>query len=229
MIGLLLVVLGATPRPYDPAQIGRMNELAVALRSHVAALDVGIAKEKDQPLLEEAREGYAVVWGPTTLACLSFLVEDATTIDVVGPRGKLAAKVTLYDVERRVALLETQKPLATIGLVPAEKAPAASRGRDEILFALVGTNVEDNVISGVIVDDGSAAELEKHPRISLQLALGMPVFDPLVRFVGYARAVSWDKDRGMIVTADHVLAAKTATTAALPARPAASPRPWWAR
>lgn len=215
--------------PFDPARIDAMQRMADRLRTHVAYLDIELPAEPGQPLAETSRDGFGVAWGPNRVLCLSFLVDGAANVTVRGPRGTVAARVILADVERRVAILETASPLVGIGLVSAPAAPQTSRAIDAPVFALVGTTVESHVLIGHVLDEGTLAELQGHPRISLKLLRGMPVFDDRARFVGYSRAVAWDRDTAMIITPEHVRAAATATTAR--ALPPKAPReePWWVR
>lgn len=217
------------PVPFDPSRIDAMSRMADRLRTHVPYLEITMRPEPGQPLADETIDGFGVAWGPRRIVCLSFLAEGAAEIRVRGPRGTTRARAILRDVERRVAVLETAEPLASIGLVVPPLAPPTSRALDAEVFALVGTTLEAHVLVGHVLDVGDEAELEGHPRVSLKLMRGMPVFDDRARFVGYARAVAWDRDTAMIVTPEHIQAASTATTAARAPKKAAREEPWWVR
>ncbi|MEO1337446.1 MAG: hypothetical protein AAFV29_17510, partial [Myxococcota bacterium] len=132
------------------------------------------------------------------------------------------------DTPRRVALFRTEKPLASIGLKSSQPLDRDKRQVDADVFALVNTDPGAGVLQGVITQVGREPEYEGHPRTSLELSFGMPVFDAYTRWVGFARAVAWDRDRQMLIPPDKVRLARTATAA-----PAAAPekpsRPWWAR
>lgn len=217
------------PSPFDPARVDAMSKLADRLRTLVPYLEITLPRDRTQPLSEEVRDGFGVAWGPRRILCLSFLVAGAERIVVRGPRGSVEARVVLTDVERRVAILETDAPVTQAGLEPVALAPASARTIDTPVFALVGTAIEAHVLIGHVLDDGVMAELEGHPRVSLALRQGMPVFDDRARFVGYSRAVAWDRDTAMIVTPEHVQAAVTATTAARLPKPRPKEEPWWVR
>lgn len=219
-------------RIYKPAALADLQALVPVLRTHVAHLEVEVAPSSDDPLRETERDGYAVVLDPHRLAVLSFTVENAKRIMISGPGDKrIPGLVVLSDVERRVAIIESKIALSQAGLVPAPIAPLASRRIEDDVFALVFSGQEATVMHGVFVYVGDDPEYGGHHRVDLKLARGMPVFDSRARFVGYARAVAWDKDPLMIVTPEMIQAARTATGAA--ARDSASPkksaRPWWSK
>jgi hypothetical protein len=228
MLGLLALAVLAEA-PFDPARVDAMARMADRLRTHVVYLEVELPAERGQPLSEGTRDGFGAVWSERRVVCLSFVVADARAVRVRGPRGVTSARVILTDVERRVALLEVDVPLSTLGLGVPERAPETSRQLDAPVFALVGTAADAHVVTGHIIDDGRQPELEGHPRVSLELTLGMPLFDDRARLVGYARRVSWDKDTAMIVTPVQVEAARSATTAAARPKPPQDARPWWVR
>lgn len=228
MIGVLALTLVAQA-PFDPARVDAMARMAERLRSHVVYLEVDLAAERHQPLAEASRDGFGAVWSERRVVCLSFVVADAARVRVRGPAGAAEGRVILSDVERRVALIETDVPLAKLGLRVPERAPDTSRQLDAPVFALVGTADDAHVVTGYVIDDGRQPELEGHPRVSLELKLGMPLFDDRARLVGYARRVSWDKDPAMIVTPVQVEAARSATTAAARPKPRTDERPWWVR
>lgn len=217
-----------TERIYDVTSTRDRTELARHLRRYVAYVTVEVARAPGQPLSEPARTGYAVPWTANRLAVLCFLVENARSVRVQGPDGGLSAEVILYDIEHRVAILETPAPLARIGLAPVTPVGTAELRVGETVFALVSTLPNAGVVDGVVTEIGRAPELEGHPRIDLVLTHGMPVFDARARFVGYARAVGWDRDRRMLVPPDKVTGAQTATSArGVP--PSSKARPWWGR
>ncbi len=217
------------PSPFDPSRIDAMSRMAERLRTHVPYLEVTLRKEPGQPLAEETVDGFGIAWGPRRIVCLAHLVEGAAEIRVRGPRGTTTARAILRDLERRVAILETAEPLASIGLQVPPLAPASSHALDAQVFALVGTSLESHVLIGHVLDVGDQEELEGHPRVSLGLTRGMPVFDERARLVGYARAVAWDRDTAMIVTPEHIRAASTATTAARAPKKPTREEPWWVR
>lgn len=224
-----LALLVVAEAPFDPARVDAMARMAERLRSHVVYLEVDLPAERGQPLAESSRDGFGAVWSARRVVCLSFVVADAARVRIRGPSGSTTGRVILADVERRVALVEADVPLSTLGLRVPELAPDTSRQLDAPVFALVGTAADAHVVIGHVVDDGRQPELEGHPRVSLDLRLGMPLFDDRARLVGYSRRVSWDKDTAMIVTAAQVEAARSATTAAARPKPPKDERPWWVR
>ena len=234
MLGSIVLTLALThaagapgERIYEVTSTGDRAELAKFLRRYVAHITAEVARE-DSVLSEPARTGYAVPWTDHLLAVLCFTVEDAKRIRVQGPDGSLFAKIILYDAERRVALLETTDPLSKIGLVPVSRVKTSELKVEQPVFALVSTLEEAGVVDGVITDLGEEPELEGHPRTDLLLTHGMPVFDDRARFIGYARAVAWDRDRQMLVPPDKISAAQAATHAR-DAKKTSSERPWWGR
>jgi hypothetical protein len=212
---------------FDPLSLEDLHRMSAVLRRHVAHVKVRVSSEKGQPLQDDTRDGFGIVLAPHRLAVLSFVIQGAKEAKITGPKGSLRARVLFEDVERRVAFLEPESPFDTIGLFPAVIGPRLER--DDAVFAIVSTEGDPGVLSGVVTDDARMPEYEGHARVSLELRFGMPVFDDRARFVGYSRTVAWDGDRQMIVTPEVITAARTATTtAALPQAPSQT-RPWWAK
>lgn len=215
---LLAGLLGAaepTPKPkiYDENRLEDLERLADVLRAHVALVEASQKVGKDSPFSDQEVDGFGVVLSPNRVAALSFIVQKAKEVRVTGRKGSMNARVVLYDVERRVAILETEDSLEKIGLFPAQIAPKESILEESTVFALTSTLEGAGVVSGILTDTGDMPEYEGYPRTTLSLSLGMPVFDAEARFIGYARAVSWDKDRAFLITMEHVREAQSATTA----------------
>jgi hypothetical protein len=240
---LALALLGAPPppgplpeelartAPYDPMSSADQEALARRLLLHVPLLQVHL-KETGAVEAENPRTGYGVVLAEGVVVALSFLLQDAASVTLVGPKGRGPARVALVDTPRRVAVLVPEVPLAQLGLYPvAGEVPATERALDMPVFALTATLDLSGVLQGVLTELGEQLELEGHPRSDLVLERGMPVFDARARLVGYARAVAWDRDRSMLVPPEKIKAARTATAA--PPRPPPTQRtarpPWWAR
>ncbi|MCK6548071.1 S1C family serine protease [Myxococcota bacterium] len=222
----------AKPRTFDSTQLEHLEAMVPVLRARVAELHAELVPDPNSPLEEPIREGYGVVLAPRLVATLSFSVTGAKRVLIHGPSGRpIVGKVVLDDVERRVAIVEAERPLSEAGLVVAELAPRADRKVDGEVFALVSTGLEATVLQGTFLTLGDEPEHEGHPRVDLKLTLGMPVFDARARFVGYSRAVAWDKDPLMLVTPEMIASARTATGAAdrAKAHPPAPKKPWWAR
>lgn len=235
----LALLLFATPvaakgpeageKVYGTLDLSDAELMVGVLRRHVAYVIAEVTPPPDQPLAETERTGFGVAIGPDEVATLAFNVEKARRVTIRGPSGSpLPGKVVLYDVKRRVAVVKTDAPLARAGLVAPRRMPPAERALDTEVFALVSTRAGSGVVQGVITEVGDDEAFEGHPRISLTLQAGMPVFDNRARLMGYSRVVAWDTDRHMIVPVEMIAAAKTAT--ATPAKgEARGERPWWAR
>ena len=204
------------PKIYSPWRLEDLEALAEVLKKHVALVEIEPTIPHDIETLDEpTRQGYGVVIGPRRIAMLSFLAEGARTIRVSGPRGRpLEAQLLVYDIERRVAVLETRAPLKRAGLEPAPFAPRQDRQIDQSIFALVSTLPQSGVLHGTLTDLGEVEELDGIPHIDLRLVRGMPVFDERARLVGFSRTVAWDLDPFMIVPAEKILSAESATAAA---------------
>lgn len=228
-LALLLVFVASTAhaddRRYHALDASDMDALSRVLRKHVAFLSV--TPKREGPLSPEPRSAYGAVIGPRRLVALAHLVKGADRVTVQGPQGKLTAKLALLDLERRVALLDTDAPLAKIGLVPAKPSTAAWKV-DMELFALISTEGEAGVLHTVVTQTGELAEYEGHPRVDVVLNAGMPVFDDRAHLAGYSRVLAWDHDRHMIVPFAKVRAAQTSTTTRAPP-PQRDKKPWWAR
>ncbi len=229
MIPLLALLLISQ---WDPERADHLDELSRLLKTHTAYLEVKVTPDKSQPLAERERNGFGAVIGEKLVATSYFITEHARAVSIIGPkRVEIPGKVVLEDVERRVALIATERPLSDTGLSPAKPLEKKDRKEDADVFALVSTLELAGVVSGVITQTGSAPEAEGHPSTSLQLHLAMPVFDTELRFVGFARAVAWDRDKSLLVPPEMIKAARTATGAA--AKRALEPQkdthPWWAK
>ncbi len=208
--------------------IDQVEPLEAALRRHVAYVRSEIPEAEDSPLSPMLVDGFAIVTGRKELRCQAFLVKGARSVRVQGPDGRMAAEVVHVDVERRVAHLRSARPLASIGLVPAEPSPPEERKVEMDLMALVATAPGSGVVFGLLLDLGDAPELEGNLRSTLMLEKGMPVFDRQRRWLGFARAVAWDKDRSMLVPPELTRTATVQRAPSAPARPS-NDRPWWAR
>jgi hypothetical protein len=227
----LLAIGAAPPKPrvFHPSSMHDLEDLVPVLRSHVAYVEAEVDKHAD--LEESAHDGFGAVLDARHVVTLSFNVENARRVHVSGPAGPpLAAHIVLDDMERRVAILETEAPLSSIGLSPVTMAPREDRKLDADVFALTTTRPEATIVHGVLIYAGDDPEYGGHHRVDLKLNHGMPVFDDRARLVGYSRAVAWDKDALMLVTPELIAAARTSTGASGPAdRKPASKKPWWSK
>lgn len=228
MIALALALLLATAPP-PPKKIYRANELGdleaimAVLKKHVAYVKIEAIDKESGPLEPEQRDGFGVPLDDRKIAILAHLVTGAQKITVQGANGREAeAKLVLYDLERRVAILQSARSLRDLGLTAPELAPKPTRKLDDEVFALTTTGDDAAVLHGVFVYVGDEEEYGGHSRIDLKLERGMPVFDRTARFVGYSRNVAWDKDRQMLITPEMITDARTATGAST-ANPRANP------
>lgn len=187
--------------------IESVNALVPKLRPHIATIEV---KRRGRAFVgEEEGSGYGVVIGERLIAALCFVVRGADEIHVVGIGDRaLDAQIVRFDLERRVALIETREPLATVGLSPSKLAPRASRVEEQPVFALTDTGEAPSILEGTVLDEGDQEEYEGQIRTSFALTAGMPVFDGRGRFVGYSRFVSWDVDKFMLVPGSAVSAVR---------------------
>lgn len=235
MIGIFLLasVIATAPPPqqrFDPLKLEDLEALGPLLRARVAHVEVKITPEKGQPNLIDARDGFGVPLDDRLVVVMSLIIQGEKHARISGPKGSARAKVLLEDPERRVAILEAERPLASLGLFAPPLAPVESRKAEAPVFALMSTEPEGGVVSGEVLADGTEQELEGHPRISLKLRFGMPVFDDRARLVGYSRAVAWDTDQFLIVPPEMITAARTATASAAKApHPQEQTRPWWGK
>lgn len=218
-------------RVYDPMSTADQEAMAKRLLLHVPLLEITIDEAQDTVFGENPRTGYAVVLSDRRVACLSHLLQGALSVTLVGPKGRLPARVLLVDHERRVGILEPQGDLHKIGLYPITGVvPKKQREVDMTLFALVSTLELAGVSQGVLTHQGTLIEYQGFPRVDLKLDRGMPVFDRRARLVGYSRVVAWDVDRFMIIPPEMIQAARTSSAArARPAPPKKASRPWWAK
>lgn len=228
----LALALSAAPPPatkvYTPLVTGELDQLAQVLRRRVAYFEVK-AKAPESPLSPEPINGWGAPIDENLVVILAHVVKDATSVTVIGPTGRTSAEVVLIDLERRVAIVKTKRPVKAIGLEVVRPSPPAERKTDMNVFALVSTDEHAGVVHGVITHTGEMKEYEGHPRVDLRLAGGMPVFDDRARYIGFSRVVAWDADRYMIVPYEMIVSARTSTGAA--ASPAAQTprRPWWGK
>lgn len=232
---LLGLALFATPpdlgqgRVYDPLDTTDQSALAKQLLLHVPLLEVELEPTTDNLLQENPRTGYAAVLSPSRVICLSFLVKDAKKVTLVGPKGRVEARVLYADDETRVAMLKPEGDIARAGLVPVSGwVPPSAREVDMPVFALVSTLELAGVAQGVLTQLGKLEEYEGFLRVDLKLHRGMPVFDQRARLLGFSRVVAWDTDRFMIVPPEKLRATKTATGAARPPQRTET-TPWWAK
>lgn len=252
MIALALAALiAAAPTPaakkiYRANELGDLEAIMAVLKKHVAYVKIEAINAESGPLEPEQRDGFGVPIDDRKIALLAHLLTDAKKITVQGANGReTEAKIVLYDLERRVAILEAARPLRDLGLIAPEVAPKPTRKLDEEVFALTTTGDDAAVLHGVFVYVGEEEEYGGHSRIDLKLERGMPVFDRTARFIGYSRNVAWDKDRQMLITPEMIKEARTATGAASETRRGNDPRrshpgamdsrrsqdakPWWSK
>lgn len=198
-------------RPVDPTDHQDRERMARALLPRVAYISAKPRPKKDDAFRHERRDGFGVALAPRRVVCLAFIVERAASIQIRGPSGQTTpAKVLLYDVERRVAVLEPEREVSQLGLEVVTPAWAKDRSLDQPLFALTAVT-EPFLLDGVLTDAGEADELGGLLMSDLKLAYGMPVFDDRARFVGYSRAVEWDTNRLLLISPEVIEAARTAT------------------
>jgi hypothetical protein len=210
-------------RRYDPLKLGDLEAMAEILRRHVALVETPAGAG---PITREGQEGLAVAIGPRRLASHSALFEGTTRAKVTGPGGSLEAVLVRLDPERRFAWIETAEPIEKIGLYPALAAPRRSAAPDQAVFALPDLAPRAGLLTGVVTHDGSDDWLEGHPRITLKLSGGTPVFDDRARLLGIARQMRADVDPLLVVPL-WTITARTATTSDPPGPD--QTRPWWAR
>ena len=215
---------------YSALSTNDLDALATILRARVATIEVDVKPQKDL-LTDPMRIVFGVAIDAHTVATVAQLLSDARSVKVRGPSGSDSGRIELLDLERRVALVRTERPLSSLGLKVSSPLPRKSRKPDDEVFALVNTDPGAGVVHGVITETGEELECEGHPRTTLSLSFGMPVFDASVRWVGVARTVAWDRDRQMLIPPDKVKVARSSTGRDAPAGPAAEKpkRPWWAR
>lgn len=225
LLGLPRHASAQPERPLDPSDHQDRERMATILLRRVAHVVAKPRPRKTDAFRHERRDGFGVAVGPRRVVCLSFIVERAESVTVRGPNGqKAGAKVILYDVERRVAVLEPDRDVAALGLEVVTPARAPERSLDQPLFALSAT-VEPFLLDGVLTDVGAADELEGLLMSDLKLAGGMPVFDDRARFVGYSRAVEWDQNRLLLISPEVIEAARTATRTPARGEPARTAPP----
>lgn len=216
------------PKRYSPLDMRDLHVAAEVLKTRVAYLQAQHPVPSGQPLLGGEVDGWALPIGPRTLVCQALLVKEATSIRIQGPEGWLEARIANIDLEARVAHLGTQALLSKVGLQPAVESPAEGIEVGMDLFALISTQPEAGVITGVMTEVGEDW-LQENFRSDLRLRRGMPVFDAQLRWVGLARAVAWDKDPAILISPEIVRTSSRTRTAPKPPPDAASDRPWWAR
>lgn len=218
-------------RSYDPLNAVDQEAMARRLLLHVALLEIEIS-DKDMTVWgENPRTGYGAVIAKDRIVCLSTLLQGASKITIVGPKGRQSATVLLKDDKRRVAILKPEGDLQQSGLYPTMgSVPLAERKVDMTAFALVSTLDLAGVSQGVLTHRGVLREYQGHPRIDLKLIRGMPVFDRRARLLGYSRVVAWDVDRYMLISPEQIQSARTSTAAPQrPTRQRNDKRPWWGK
>lgn len=214
---------------YDHLDLAAMAALGAVLARHVAYVQVDVARGPDEIGMDATRDGFGVPVRSHQIALLSFIVDKAERVRVSGPTGEpIEAQVVLHDPERRVAIIETKRPLGAVGLEPPRWALKADLAEGQPVFAMLSTEGEPLAMSGWLLSPGDEHLFDGLPSANFTLRYGMPVFDNQARFVGYARAVFWDVQKNLLVTPEVITAARTSTAAA-PSEPAKPTRPWWAK
>jgi hypothetical protein len=237
---IAIVLLAAAPptgpRVYSANTTRDLEALLPILKKYVAYVHIEVEASEGGLVGGDERDGFGIVLDANKIALLSFLATDAKKITVEGTNRKTSeAKVVLYDVDRRVAIIESKTPLKDLGLEPAPVAPKETRKLDGEVFALTTTGLEAALLTGVFVYVGDEQEYGGHSRIDLKLERGMPVFDATARFVGYSRNVAWDKDRQMLITPEMIKAARSSTSAESLNRGSRektekqNAKPWWSK
>ncbi len=238
MILAASLCLAATPPPsfeperiYDPLNTVDQEAMARRLLLHVALLEIQINDSSMTVWGENPRTGYGAVIAKDRIVCLSTLLEGASKITIVGPKGRQSAKILMKDEQRRVAILAPDGSLDASGLYPVTAmVPLGQRKVDMTAFALVSTLELAGVSQGVLTHRGVLREYQGHPRIDLKLTRGMPVFDRRARLLGYSRVVAWDTDRYMLISPEQIRSARTSTAAhPPPAQQKNDKRPWWGK
>jgi hypothetical protein len=222
---------GRATRAYSANDTRDLEEIIGILKTHVAYVTFESKDADSGPLEAERHDAFGAVLDENKIVIHALFLSGAQKIRIEGPSGKSTeARIILSDPERRVAILESRRPLKELGFKPVTVSPKTSRKVDDEVFALTTTNEEAAVMHGVFVYVGDEVEYGGHSRIDLKLARGAPVFDSRLRLVGFARAVSWDKDRQMLITPEMISEARTATGAAK-VSPAIDPslKPWWSK
>ena len=150
----------AGPREYNPAALADREALTEVLRTHVGYVESKFTPKRDEIASDDRRDGFGLAIGPRRLVCLSWIVHRADKVWITGPKKvRLPAKVLLYDIERRVALLETELPLSRTGLVAARPALAAQRSYDQTVYAILSTGDNPFLANGVLTEAGETPEL----------------------------------------------------------------------
>lgn len=203
------------------------HRMAAAMRARVARVESQPERKPDDAFAPTLQSCFAVPLGPRRVVALSLLA-PAAEVRIIGPGGALRARAVLRDDVRRVAIFEAEAPLSTIGLLVPPPLPASARKRGMDVFSLTDTGPGAATIAASLLDVPELEEYEGHPRISVKLHAGMPVFDNRLRWLGYSRVVAWDVDRFMIIPPEKVDAAIAAASAP-PPRPKKPARPWWAK
>jgi hypothetical protein len=226
---LLAVLLGPllVAQTVDPLSADDLDALADRLRARVAEIHVDVQVPDDLPLLNDEEIVYGVAIDERHVLCVAQLLDRARAIWVHGPTGRTRAKLVLDDRERRIAILETGRPVSAVGLEPSAPLPRDAREQDQPVFALIATTGDGTALSGVITDPGYQIQNEGHPTTTLKLTRGMPVFDVELRWVGLSRTLAWDPNDALLIPPELVEAARDA--AAPKPEPKAPERPWWAK
>ncbi|HJL43220.1 MAG TPA: hypothetical protein RMG48_18075 [Myxococcales bacterium LLY-WYZ-16_1] len=230
-LALAFLLWGAGPDgPIDPTSLDDLARIPAMLRARVAVVELQLQEVRDLPLLPERRTFYGVPIGPHRVACVAQFLEHGKAAVLKGPEGRAPAFIEVDDRERRVAVLRSERPVADLGLMVPAPLPKDERVEDASVFALLDPGPDGTAVSGVIQDPGVRPELDHLPVSTLQLKLGMPVFDEHFRWVGLARTVGWDVQPGLLIPPELVEQARTeAARTQNPPAPEAQRPPWWTR
>lgn len=228
---LLIAQSTASPPALNPLDLQDLDAATPRLRARVAEIRIEVDVPPDLPLLSDQEIAYGVVIDPRTVVCVAQLLDRAERIEIVGPTGAVSAVRVLDDRTARIALLEAERPLSSVGLEVSPPLPKAEREMDAAVFALISTTPDATTLSGVIADPGLKPEHEGHPTTSLRLTRGMPIFDARLRWLGLSRTLAWDPQKDLVIPPEMVDAARERHRAEIRKRsqPPAPQRPWWAK
>lgn len=213
----------------DPLNANDLEALAQRLRARVAEIHVHVEVPEDLPLLNEEEIVYGVILDEHAVACVAQLLDRARALWVDGPGGRLLATKRLEDRDRRVAILQTDAPLTSIGLEASPPLEPTAREADQPVFALIATTPGSTALTGVITDPGVQLHHEGHPTTTLKLTRGMPVFDAELRWVGLSRTLAWDPNDALLIPPELLKAAQAAASKPPPTPDDEDQRPWWAK
>ncbi|MEM1022386.1 MAG: hypothetical protein AAGD10_12680 [Myxococcota bacterium] len=228
VVGPLFLVMVA--QPVEPLQMDDMVRAAERIRPFVARVDVRLEVPQDQPLVPPEHWSFAVPWDETRLVALAPLVPDGAQIQVVGPSGRMEGVRLGADAENRVVLIQTPRPLRTLGLEAPTRGEAPAYLAH--LFTVVGEGEGATVAAGQVLKP--APEFEPLVITDLKLSLGVPVFDEGLGLVGIGRTVAWDRFDNFVIPSSLLESSVDAILRG-PAAPSPAPspdedsRPWWAK